>query len=227
MTEHDAAGDGHRVDPVRPGDVGRRIAHRRHELGLSREKVAADAGVAAEYVRYVEEQPAEVGAGSLLRLAGALDTTADELLGGNVDIPPGAGTAAGRPVLEELTPQDCWERLGAHGVGRIALPSGDAVDVSPVNYSVVDRTIVYRTTESRAASAERREEVSFEVDRVDDALRQGWSVLAVGPARRVTDPAEARALDRHSASRPWAGGVRPAWVSIAPRRVTGRDVTAR
>ncbi len=232
MTGHDPNGSEPAAttpspDPTRPGDIGRRIAYRRRELGLSRRQLAADAGVSPQYVRYVEEQPAEVEPGSLLRLAGALRTTTGDLLGGDADLPPGGARAGAHPVLEEMTPPDCWERLGTHGVGRIALPAGPAVDVLPVNYSVVDSSIVYRTTPSRAADAAHQAEVSFEVDRVDDALRQGWSVLAVGPARRVTDPAESRALDQRAGSGPWAGGSRPAWVSISPLRLTGRRVSAR
>lgn len=226
MTERDAAGHQDAVGRARPGDVGRRITLRRHELGLSRDRVADDAGIAPEYLRYVEEQPAEVAAGSLLRIATALGTTTDELLGGNVDIPPGEGAAAARPVLEELTPPDCWAHLGTHGVGRIALPTPTAVDVLPVNYSVLDHTIVYRTSAARASDAADRGEVSFEVDRLDEALRQGWSVLAVGPAQRVTDPDEASRLARRAASKPWSGGAEPAWVRISPHRLTGRRVLA-
>lgn len=210
--------------PSRSGDIGRRIAQRRAELGLSQEQVAEHAGVALGYLRYVEEQPADVGVGALVRIADALRTSTERLRGEGADLPAGQATAAPSPVLREMSPKACWERLGTHGVGRVALSSATAPTVLPVNYTVVDDTIVYRTTPALAASAATREEVAFEVDRVDDAMRQGWSVLAVGPAEEVTRPDETRVLAERAVSRPWAGGARPAWVRIRPRRVTGRRV---
>jgi nitroimidazol reductase NimA-like FMN-containing flavoprotein (pyridoxamine 5'-phosphate oxidase superfamily) len=188
--------------------------------------------MAEDYLRYVEETPADVSDGSLLRLAGALRTTADRLRGGDVDLPPGQGGAAAHPALEEISPAECWERLGAHGVGRVALPAPqgargarEAPTVLPVNYSVLDGAIVYHTSEHRAAATS-GDEVAFEVDRVDDALHQGWSVLAVGPAEEVTQPDRARELAARMRSRPWAGGARPALVRIVPRRLTGRRIVA-
>jgi transcriptional regulator with XRE-family HTH domain len=210
----------------RPGDVGRRIAQRRAELGLGRDEVADRAGVAEDYLRYVEEQPADVANGSLLRLAGALETTVDRLRGADADTAPGTGRAARHPVLRELTVPECWQRLGTHGVGRVALqgPAGPAV--LPVNYTVVDGAIAYRTTPELAREAESHGEVAFEVDRADEALSQGWSVLAVGPAEAVDDPQEVRRLDGRAFSEPWAGGDRSCWVRVAPRHVSGRRITA-
>lgn len=177
------------------------------------------------YLQYVEEQPADVAGPALIRLAGALDTSTSRLRGGDADIPPGQGRASARPTLEEITPERCWELLGACGVGRIALPiPGKAPSVMPVNYSIVDNTIIYRTTPRQAAATETSDEVTFEVDQVDEALRQGWSVLAVGPAKEVTDPEKSRALAEQMKSEPWAGGERPALVRITPQQLTGRRI---
>jgi transcriptional regulator with XRE-family HTH domain len=64
-----------------PGDLGRRVAARRQELGLSRAQLANRAGMAASYIAYLEQHPANVGNGGLMRLAHALATTPDALLG--------------------------------------------------------------------------------------------------------------------------------------------------
>ncbi len=64
-----------------PGDLGRRVAARRQELGLSRAQLASRAGMAASYIAYLEQHPANVGNGSLMRLANALATTPEALLG--------------------------------------------------------------------------------------------------------------------------------------------------
>ncbi|MEO3755281.1 pyridoxamine 5'-phosphate oxidase family protein [Streptomyces sp. B6B3] len=207
-----------------PGDFGRRAALRREELGLSREEVAARAGVAPGYLRYLEERSGTPDTGSLLRLAGALETTAAALRGGGVDQPTGRGQAAPRARLEELSDAECWSRLSSHGVGRIAVCEAAGPVVLPVNYSVVDGTVVIRTaagsTPDRAAGAP----VAFEVDHVDEAFSGGWSVLIAGAARRVTDASEAERLAERARSAPWAGGARDRWLRIEPVRITGRRV---
>lgn len=54
--------------------------------------------------------------------------------------------------------------------------------VVPVNYEVVDNAIMFRTAPDSVPAAAVGTDVAFEVDHVDEALSQGWSVLAVGPA---------------------------------------------
>ncbi|WP_175609365.1 helix-turn-helix domain-containing protein, partial [Streptacidiphilus griseoplanus] len=77
MSENEQSGDP--AGGTRPGDVGRRVAHRRTALGLSREELAARTGMAAEYLRYVEEHPAQLEPDAITRLAGALQTTVEQL----------------------------------------------------------------------------------------------------------------------------------------------------
>ena len=64
-----------------PGDLGRRVAARRRGLDLTRAQLAATSGMAASYLAYLEEHPANVGNGGLMRLADALATTPAALLG--------------------------------------------------------------------------------------------------------------------------------------------------
>src|ERR1044072_270136 len=85
-----------------PGDLGRRLAARRAELGLTRRQTANRAGIAPSYLRYLEEAPgAAPDAGALLRLAGVLETTVTELAGGHAGLPPGPGRAAAHPRFRE------------------------------------------------------------------------------------------------------------------------------
>ncbi|MEU6526798.1 pyridoxamine 5'-phosphate oxidase family protein, partial [Streptomyces sp. NPDC046924] len=85
--------------------------------------------------------------------------------------------------------------------------------------------IAFRTAPDSVPAAAVGSEVAFEVDHVDDAMSQGWSVLAVGPARLVTGPDEMRRLTERAHTAPWAGGGRETWVSIQPTRLTGRRIT--
>ncbi|MGW1531031.1 helix-turn-helix domain-containing protein [Streptomyces aureus] len=211
------------------GDVGRRITARREELGLSLEAAAVRAGVAAGYLRYLEQQPtAAPGASALIKIADALDTSVAALHGGDTDRPPGAGRAAPHSELIALGPAECRARMSTHGVGRIALDTGDELVVLPVNYSVVDGAVVFRTAPGSAPAAAVGARVAFEVDHIDDALGQGWSVLVQGHARAETRPDAVRRLDALAYSRPWAGGAeRDLWVRVDEERISGRRIAVR
>lgn len=209
-----------------PGDVGRRVMLRRQELGLSREEVAARAGMAPGYLRYVEEQPADVDIAGLIRLAGALETTIDRLRGAEAGTPPGRSGPAAAPRLEELTPDECMDRLAAQRVGRVAVSTDAGPEVYPVNYAVVEDTIVYRTAPTAAPAAAVGHDVAFEVDQVDDALSQGWSVLVTGRAEQIGDGNQGKHPPAGSEPQPWAGGDRTMWVRIVPDGLTGRRVRA-
>ncbi|GGV95029.1 DNA-binding protein [Streptomyces gelaticus] len=209
-----------------PGDIGRRVAAERRRLGISREETARRARMSANYLAYLEERPADPTLATLVRLADALGTTAAALRGGGIDLPPGGGHALLHPQLRDLGPEECRVLLSTHGVGRVAVSAPDGRPaVVPVNYDVVDEAIVFRTAPGSVTAAAAGKEVAFEVDHVDDALSQGWSVLAVGPASTVTDPDAVRELVRHAHTTPWAGGERAMWVSIRPTSLTGRRIT--
>jgi transcriptional regulator with XRE-family HTH domain len=204
------------------------MALRREQLGLSREEVAERAGVAASYLQYVEEQPAAFPEVSfLLRMADALETTLSQLRGGDMGLPPGTGRAAANPRFTELSPDECRALLSDHGVGRIAAATPGGLVVLPVNYEIVDGAVVFRTAPGAAPSLAAGTEAAFEVDQIDTALSQGWSVLVVGPATEVTDPGTVRRLEARAHTGPWAGGDRTVWIHIEPARVTGRRITVR
>ncbi|MFK0156104.1 pyridoxamine 5'-phosphate oxidase family protein [Streptomyces sp. NPDC090493] len=210
-----------------PGDIGRRVATERRRQGLSLTEAARRARMAPDYLAYLEKQPADPSLATLIRLADALGTSVTALHGGGMDLPPGQGHALLHPRLRDLDPQECRALLSTHGVGRIAVSASDGRPaVVPVNYEVVDDAIVFRTAPDSVAAAAAETEVAFEVDHLDEALSQGWSVLAVGPASVVTDTEAVRGLTRRAHTAPWAGGVREMWVSIRPTSLTGRRITA-
>ncbi|MEV5528454.1 helix-turn-helix domain-containing protein [Streptomyces prunicolor] len=210
------------------GDLGRRIAVRRTALDLSREETAAQAGVAASYLQYLEEFPGSApDRGVLLRLAEVLHTTVTDLAGGDSDLTPGDGRAGSDPTFTELTVQECRELLSTHGMGRVAIPTVSGPVIVPVNYSVVDGAIVYRTAPGAMPSRAAGCQVTFEIDRIDEAFAEGWSVLALGRARTVSDPDDVRRLTEHAFSTPWAGGPREEWIRIDTLSLTGRRITTR
>lgn len=212
---------------ARPGDLGRRVAHRRRELGLSREEVARRAGVAAGYLDYLEHSPAvAIPRGSLIRLADALETSVKVLRGGRVDRPPGLGRAGPHPQLDELTHEECEAHLAGGGVGRLVFLTAGVPLALPVNFLYLDGDIVFRTRTGGALAAAAGTIVSFEVDQIDEAMSEGWSVLVSGHAHLVDDPDE---LERIAALgiEPWPGGHRETVIRIETAQLSGRSIHQR
>ncbi|WSF80911.1 helix-turn-helix domain-containing protein [Streptomyces globisporus] len=174
--------------------MGRRIAARRLQLGLSRQDVALRAGAAPGYIEYVEEQPATPGIGFLLRLADALRTTVQELSGSTGDLPPGFGRGARRARMVELDEALCRTLLGDHG-RRTGCPD---------QHLVVDR--------------------QHDRSVLQNAFSKGWSVLIVGTVRSVADEEAAQRLRETAYSTPWAGEEREHVMLLGARRVTGRKI---
>lgn len=209
---------------ARPGDLARRVARRRRELGLSREEVASRAGMAVGYLDYLEQSPAvAIPRGSLIRLADALGTTVEALRGGSVDRQPGPGRAGPHPQLDVLTREECEAHLAGGGVGRLVFLTAGVPVALPVNFRYLDGDIVFRTRAGGALAAAAGTIVSFEVDQIDNAMSEGWSVLVSGHARLVDDPDE---LDKIAALviEPWPGGHRETVIRIQTAELSGRGI---
>jgi len=125
--------------------------------------------------------------------------------------------------VEELTYAKCRGLLAGGVLGRVAVCTADGPRIFPVNYSVVDESILFRTSPyGVVATHDWRTPIAFEVDHVDYGDHRGWSVLAVGPGDRVEDPDELAHIKRTWDPRPWAGGARPLYVRLTWTELTGR-----
>ena len=128
-------------------------------------------------------------------------------------------------LFQHLPPEECRELLAAKSVGRVGFNGPDGVQVLPVNYVVHRRSIFFRTAADGAlATAIRHSRVAFEIDDIDEFLQGGWSVVAVGDAEVVDDPATLVELWGDQGPKPWAVGLRTQFVRITPIRLTGRRV---
>ena len=65
--------------------------------------------------------------------------------------------------------------------------------------------------------------VAFEIDSIDSAAREGWSVMVQGAAHPVEDQAERDEMSRAGVD-PWPGGDKELFIRIAPTRITGRRI---
>lgn len=210
----------------RAGDLGRRVAHRRKQLGLSRKELAERCGMASEYIAYLEENPAVATADTLSRLASGLQTTPEELLGAARD----DGMTGGR--LEELDRDECLRLISPGGIGRLVFTGRHGLTVVPVNYRMQGESVVFRTVAGGSTDEDLRTgwagleyTVAFQVDHIDEATKEGWSVLLQGPAHHVTTEEERAALTGLGVT-PWAAGERELYMRITPTRVTGRRLHA-
>jgi len=213
--------------PPDPGDLSRRVAWRRAELRLSQAQVAARAKLSPRYLEYLERYPANPGPAVLRQLAAALRTTPAALLGAGAEKPPGQLHPESRPVTEKLLPEQCRRLIAPGGVGRIGFNTVSGPVVLPVNFAVAGETIVVRTGEGTLISGHASDLVAFEVDHIDDALCQGWSVLVRGHAHLAEQPDELRHLRAKAGVWPWTGGDREAYVCIVPSRLSGRRIDVR
>ncbi|MEU4831722.1 pyridoxamine 5'-phosphate oxidase family protein [Streptosporangium sp. NPDC023615] len=210
-----------------PDGLGRRVALNRERLGLTREELAERSGIPPTSVEYIEENPVGVTDGALSHLADALDTTRGDLLAGDLERPLDHEP----PPPKDLAPEECMRLIAPGGVGRVAFdgPAGPAV--LPVNYRVHDGVIVFRTRSGGPMDQDLRTgtegvemKIGFEVDRIDETRREGWSVLVQGPVHHVS-PEELPSVAGLGVE-PWAGGERDLYVRIAPSRITGRRILA-
>jgi transcriptional regulator with XRE-family HTH domain len=207
-------------------DIGRRICERRERVGLSQAETAARAGLTAEYLAYLETSPdPNPTQATLMQLAAALGTSAGALSGAGLDMPPGQRSAAKEPVLTSLTADECRALIARGGVGRVLyVETGRGPVAIPVNYRMDGNDVVFRTGGGAGiADGIRQGSVSFDIDHLDEALGEGWSVLVTGSASVITDPAELERV-RSLSIDPWAGGDRPTYVRLRAHQVTGRAI---
>lgn len=207
-----------------PGDLSRRIAQRRAELKLTREQVASRASITARYLEFLEKFPGLPSGAVLRQLAAALQTSAAALLGAGTQVPPGHQRQILAHALERIPPAECRELISPGGIGRVGFTTASGVVILPVNFAVVAHTIVVRTDPGSILAAHADGDVSFEVDRIDEALGQGWSVLVHGHAHRVAQRAELARLQLTVAVRPWPDGDHDVYIRITPRRINGRRI---
>jgi nitroimidazol reductase NimA-like FMN-containing flavoprotein (pyridoxamine 5'-phosphate oxidase superfamily) len=138
--------------------------------------------------------------------------------------PPATPVFDDRTKLEVLRRHACLELLRRGGVGRVAFRQGGRIVVVPVNFSLTDDHVVFRTDPgAKLDAAIAHQDVAFEIDAFDEATRTGWNVLVQGTASVVTDPDHLARLEQ-ARLHPWARTQKAHWVEVALEDVWGRRV---
>jgi uncharacterized protein len=127
-------------------------------------------------------------------------------------------------TLEVLTELECRRLLQENTatVGRIGVSVEAIPQILPVNFAMIEGSVVFRTGQgTKLAAAARNAVVAFEIDGSDAS--SGWSVLVVGLSAEVTDPkgiAAALAVIPDG----WVPGQHEHIVRIAASRISGRRI---
>jgi nitroimidazol reductase NimA-like FMN-containing flavoprotein (pyridoxamine 5'-phosphate oxidase superfamily) len=122
----------------------------------------------------------------------------------------------------ELTPAECWDLLRGTSLGRVVFTMHAMPAIRPVNHLIDGRTIVIRSHLGSAITGHASRDgavVCYEADDIDPERHTGWSVIATGIARLVTDPG---AVGRYQRSlEPWVARPMDQVIAITPETVTG------
>ncbi len=129
--------------------------------------------------------------------------------------------------LVELTPVECMHLLDGPVIRRVIFTDAALPAAQPVAFLLNDQEVVFRTRNgSKLAAASRHAVVGFEVDEIDTVTRTGWSVLGIGQAYEILDPARLDDLAIRAPD-PWAPGHDAHTISIPLQRLTGRRLILR
>lgn len=137
---------------------------------------------------------------------------------------PAPRAAAGERTMRTLSPAECFDLLEPGGVGRVGFTSADGIMMLPVNFAVLGKTIIFRTAPDTLLAVYANAPVSFEADRLDEELREGWSVLVHGHSHTITTERQVQHLQEATHLEPWADGARDVYVRIVPAWISGRRI---
>lgn len=127
----------------------------------------------------------------------------------------------------ELSYETCLELLTRGSVGRVAVCTPNGPRILPVNYSVFEESIVFRTAPySVLGTYGWNTRIAFEVDQLDHEYQTAWSVVALGRADMIEDGNELAEIRTLRNPRPWAGEPRLLYIRLRWDELTGRQIGA-
>lgn len=129
--------------------------------------------------------------------------------------------------VEELSRDDCLRLLASTNFGRLAVTLADRTPViRPVNYIFDERSqsIVFRSAAgSKLTILMRAKKAAFEVDRINELERIGWSVIIAGVTEEIVNRSEIERLAALGLEN-WAPGTKDFWFRIRAFTVSGRRI---
>lgn len=133
--------------------------------------------------------------------------------------------ASTHPRTKQLSSEQCMALLRDAPIGRLGVIVAGRPEIYPVNHTVHEGDILFRTGSGTKLDAAVGQPVSFEVDGLDPATRTAWSVMVTGVAAEVGELHQVLDLLRLPVF-PWEPGAKPHLVRIHPESITGRRFSA-
>jgi hypothetical protein len=138
----------------------------------------------------------------------------------------------GRRVAERMDDAESMQLLRSERIGRLAYDSRYGPIALPLEYGVLEDSIVFLTysaffTEEdlRTGIARAEYRIHLEVDQINPETREGWMVVVAGPAHHVDDEAE-RAEIAGVDLEPWIEGEPEHMIRVYPIHVEGQRLRA-
>lgn len=133
-----------------------------------------------------------------------------------------------RTWLIDIAAEECEELLTRATLGRLGVIVDGRPEIFPVNhvFDLQTRCVAFPTNaRTKLHAALDWPWVAYEVDGVEADDAGGWSVLVVGRAEEITDPADIARLEalRHVL---WRSGHPMHWLRLVPSKMTGRRISA-
>ncbi len=124
----------------------------------------------------------------------------------------------GNATSTTMSADECASRIASINLGRIAWVHDDAPQVLPVNYTMDNGAVIFRTRPGSPMAAQLPGSlVAFEVDSADFGSLVGWSVVVTGRCQPASDDLAGRLT-------PWADGDRSSVFRIEPDAMSGRKL---
>lgn len=134
------------------------------------------------------------------------------------------GTESGA-MVESIGREECLELLSTQSVGRLGVVVDAHPLIFPVNYVLDADAIIFRTSIGTKFTHSSLDRVAFEVDEVDSARKEGWSVAIEGTGRDVTTAIDERSeRERGLAIDTWVSGEHEHVVRIVIATIEGRRI---
>jgi nitroimidazol reductase NimA-like FMN-containing flavoprotein (pyridoxamine 5'-phosphate oxidase superfamily) len=121
----------------------------------------------------------------------------------------------------DLIADESWDLLRSTSLGRVVFTMRAMPAIRPVNHLIDDHTIIIRSHLGSAITGHARDGavVCYEADDIDPVRHTGWSVIATGMARIITDP---EAISRYQQTlEPWVTRAMDQVIAITPETITG------
>ena len=138
--------------------------------------------------------------------------------------------ASGWRVLERLNEAECMELLANSGAGRLVYSSRYGPTALPVTYKIDGESIVVGTWDPalfdedlRTGIAQAEYQVMVEADEIDTQAREGWFVMARGPAHHLDTEAESASF-MDAGLEPWIEGVPAHFIRVNPTTIFGTRI---